>query len=186
MSDDKHKKINPVPPSSAELDSTLKTLKDQIQKLSIKQQYIINEWIKVWNKYLGFEKNFDPKRLKRYKHGELIHIHLGFNIGSEEGGSRFAIVMDNKNDKNSKIITVIPVSTLEEGETKEDLHESEVYLGKVIPDSEKEAYALPLHIRGISKIRIIKPKLAKHAVYMLGNDELAKIDNMLITLFTHK
>lgn len=144
---------------------------------------MLNAWIDTWEMYLRFEETFDSTKLKEYKRGEIIHIHLGYNVGREEGGSRFAVVMDNKNSVDSDIITIVPISSLDKGQTKDDLHWSEVYLGKVIPKSDIESYALPTQIRCISKIRIIKPKNTKHITYKLDSDKLTEIDNVIKLLF---
>lgn len=51
-------------------------------------------WLNDWMNFLSFEKDFSPKSLRRYKRGEIIKIHLGFNVGSEEGGLHYAVVLD--------------------------------------------------------------------------------------------
>jgi mRNA-degrading endonuclease toxin of MazEF toxin-antitoxin module len=173
-----------LPVVSSFLDAPLNNLKSQIMSLPTKQQQILSRWIDTWGTYIDFEKNFEPNRLKSYKRGEIIHIHLGYNVGNEEGGTRFAVVVENENEKNNGIITVIPISTLGNGQTAENLHHSEVYLGKIIPGSNEESRALLLHIRGISKIRIIKPKKASHVVYKLSDEKLTEIDNRIKLLFT--
>ncbi len=38
--------------------------------------------------------------LRRYKRGEIVKVHLGFNVGSEEGGLHYAVVLDKKTMQN--------------------------------------------------------------------------------------
>ena len=59
----------------------------------------LSYWITDWVNFLEFEPQFSPKSLRRYKHGEIIKVHLGFNIGSEEGGLHYAVVVDKDNAK---------------------------------------------------------------------------------------
>ena len=41
-------------------------------------------WLEDWTTFLAFESQFSPMSLRRYKRGEIIKVHLGFNVGSEE------------------------------------------------------------------------------------------------------
>ena len=54
-------------------------------------------WLKDWMTFLDFEKSFSPMSLRRYKRGEIVKVHLGFNVGSEEGGLHYAVVLDKNN-----------------------------------------------------------------------------------------
>ena len=45
-------------------------------------------WLEDYMKFLEYEPQFSPTSLRRYKRGEIIKVHLGYNIGSEEGGLR--------------------------------------------------------------------------------------------------
>ena len=51
-------------------------------------------WMENYIKYLKYETTFDPTSLKRYKRGEIVKVTLGYNIGSEEGGLHYAVVID--------------------------------------------------------------------------------------------
>ncbi|MDK2821462.1 MAG: mRNA interferase MazF [Clostridia bacterium] len=43
-----------------------------------------NHWIPIRNeKFLKKEKDFDPQTLIKYKRGNVVNAHLGYNIGSE-------------------------------------------------------------------------------------------------------
>ena len=40
-------------------------------------------WLQDWMTFLSFENEFSPMSLRRYKRGEIIKVHLGFNVGSD-------------------------------------------------------------------------------------------------------
>lgn len=170
----------------AKLDAALKELKSAIIKLSAKQQNIISEWLFVWARYLNFEKTFKPERLKYYKRGDIVHLHLGFNVGNEQGGAHYAVVVDNNNNRASGCVVVVPISSLESGKDADSLHGSEVFLGKIIPGSDIESYAQPLQIRCVSKLRIIKPKGEKDTSYSLSAEQMDNIDRKITEIFTKK
>lgn len=66
----------------------------------------LSYWMEDWTTFLNNEVGFDPKSLKRYKRGEIIRVHLGFNVGSEEGGLHYAVVLDKNNPKSSPVLTI--------------------------------------------------------------------------------
>lgn len=59
----------------------------KIQGKSDKLSY----WIEDWVTFLDFEPSFSPSSLRRYKRGEIVKAHLGYNVGSEEGGLHASI-----------------------------------------------------------------------------------------------
>jgi mRNA-degrading endonuclease toxin of MazEF toxin-antitoxin module len=141
--------------------------------LDNKRQNIFNDWLKTWTQYIQFEKSFNPSRLRFFKRGDIILAHFGYNIGNELGGTHYAVVVENNNNSLTGIITVIPISSLDSGQNK-NLHKSEVFLGSLINNT--ECYAMPLQIRSISKLRIIKPKYSGQAVTTISNCLLNEID----------
>ena len=92
----------------------------------------LSYWIEDWTTFLDFESEFSPKSLRRYKRGEIIKAHLGYNIGSEEGGLHYCVVIDKENSKNSPIITVIPLTSIKRKTDLEHLHKGNIYLGNEI------------------------------------------------------
>lgn len=64
---------------------------------SRKKADLICYWLKDYINFLSSEKDFDSKKLKRYKRGDVVKVHLGFRIGSEEGGLHYAVVLDTNN-----------------------------------------------------------------------------------------
>lgn len=160
----------------AKLDKALQELRAVVLTLSAKQQNIISEWLYVWARYIRFEKTFKPERLKYYKRGDIVHLHLGFNVGNEQGGTHYAVVVDNNNNRASGCVVVVPISSLEPGRSVDELHGSEIYLGQIIPNSDVVSYAQPLQIRCVSKLRIIKPKGENDISYSLSAEQMDNID----------
>lgn len=85
-------------------------------------------WLEDYVRLLSFESTFNPFFLKKYKRGDIIKVNLGYNIGNEEGGLHYCVVVDVENAKNSGIITVIPLTSYK----GKPLHYSSVFLGDEI------------------------------------------------------
>lgn len=185
MNQAKHKKQIKTEISEEELDLTLEVLKKSIKGIPPKQQHILSDWIEDWSKYLSFEKSFDPRRLVYYKRGDIVLVHLGFNVGSELGGPHYAVVVEKDNNLSNSNVVVIPLCSLEPGKTPCDLHKSEVFLGNVIPGTGKNSYAVPLQIRPVSKLRIIKPKNKEHNKFKLNSDQMTLLDDKIKQLYTY-
>ncbi|MBI6006009.1 type II toxin-antitoxin system PemK/MazF family toxin [Clostridium perfringens] len=122
-----------------EIRQTLRQVLDElecniVENLSTKQQKILTYWLNDWNEnFLSKEQEFNPKQLIKYKKGNIVKVHLGYNISSEQGGLHYGLVMDNNNNKNSNVITIIPIRSLEDYENEETINERfEVYLGKAL------------------------------------------------------
>lgn len=81
------------------------------ETVDMKKANIFSYWLKDYINYIRTEKDFNPINLKTYKRGDVIKVNLGFNIGSELGGLHYCIVIDKKNDRNSPVLTVIPLSS---------------------------------------------------------------------------
>ena len=52
--------------------------------------------------------------MKKYKRGRIIKANLGFNVGNEEGGLHYCIVLDKTNALSSGTLTVIPLTSIKE------------------------------------------------------------------------
>ncbi|MFV0351441.1 MAG: type II toxin-antitoxin system PemK/MazF family toxin [Oscillospiraceae bacterium] len=116
----------------------------------------------------------------KYKRGDIVLVEMGYNVGNEQGGKRYAVVIE-KNPVAQPVVTIVPIATLGGTKTRERLHESEVFLGEVLPGA--DSYAIPLHARAISKLRIIKPK-APPALAKLSVEQLDAIDAVIASYFT--
>lgn len=89
----------------------------------------LSYWLEDWTTFLEFESRFSPSSLRRYKRGEIIKAHLGYNVGSEEGGLHYCIVIDKKNPQNSPVITVVPPTSVKAKTDLEHLHLGNIYIG---------------------------------------------------------
>lgn len=110
---------------SAYLDSLIESQDNKQRSKADKLSY----WLKDWTTFLNFESNFSPRSLKRYKRGEIIKAHLGFNVGSEEGGLHYCVILDKNNSRNSSTVTVAPLTSLKPNTNIEHLYPGSVYLG---------------------------------------------------------
>lgn len=103
----------------------------------LKRADLISYWLKDFQVYISREKSFDPSRIKSYKRGDVIKVNLGFNVGSEQGGLRYAIVLDKNNKHNSKTITVIPLTSQKE---EKQIYERDIDLGRELYNRLKAKY----------------------------------------------
>ena len=86
-------------------------------------------WLQDWMTFLSFENEFSPMSLRRYKRGEIIKVHLGFNVGSEEGGLHYAVVIDKNNPKSSPVITIVPLTSVKPSTDISKLRGGSIFLG---------------------------------------------------------
>lgn len=174
------------------LEMTLNNLKNTIENLPIKNQRLIEQWIKSWDYYLKREKSFKPSQNIKYNPGDIITVCLGYNVGSEQGGNRPAVVIED-NDHSDKTVMIVPLSSLKKHETEKDVHKKNVYLGvlkeyNLITGQPKDTKnkALVNQMRAISKQRIIKPVKAGDTVIRLDSENLRKIYDKIIELYASK
>ncbi|MBS4161609.1 type II toxin-antitoxin system PemK/MazF family toxin [Klebsiella pneumoniae] len=163
--------------------SLLNDLMFIVENMDVKRGTIFLDWIQQQNQYLVWETNFDPKRLKRYKRGDIVLAHFGFNVGAEFGGLHYAVVVKN-DSKSNPMLNVIPLSSLKEGQTPDDLHPETVYLGNISGLNDKKSFAKMNQMRPISKLRIFKPKKANHQAFKLTDDQMDLIDEKIVKMFT--
>lgn len=89
----------------------------------------LSYWIKDWTKFLEYEQNFNASSLRRYKRGEIVKVHLGYNVGSEEGGLHYCVVVEKDNSRNSPVLTVVPLTSIKKKTDLEHLRPGEIDLG---------------------------------------------------------
>ena len=94
-----------------------------------KRSALIAYWLQDFTRYLLWEKEFSPQKLKRYERGDILKVNLGFNIGNEQGGMHYAVVLDKENAVRSGTITIIPLSSKK---PDKPLHPLDVDLGNDI------------------------------------------------------
>lgn len=167
------------------MNKQLKKLEHVIENMDEKRGGIFLEWLHNQNKYLVWEENFNPLKLKKYKRGEVVLAHFGFNVGSEYGGMHYAVVV-KKDKKSNPILNVVPLSSLKEGQTSTDLHSDEVYLGSIDGLNEKEAIAILNQMRPVSKIRVFKPRFSTDDLVLLSDPQLDAIDEKISSMYTKK
>lgn len=89
----------------------------------------LSYWLEDYIKFLTFEQNFSPTSLRRYKRGEIVKAHLGYNIGSEEGGLHYAIILDKENSIHNPVVTIIPLTSVKPNKDTSLLRKGEIFLG---------------------------------------------------------
>lgn len=115
---------NAIKSVSDYLDDLSKDTDDLKKEKAVKLAYWLNDYIR----FLKFEDNFEPQKCKKYKHGDIIKVHLGFNIGSEEGGLHYAVVIDKNNSIHSPTLTIVPLTSIKPDREKK-LYDNEVNCG---------------------------------------------------------
>lgn len=116
-------------------DLKLKAIDDLstfLDSLEQKQCRVLSYWISDYVRFLSKEDDFDPKKLIRYKRGSIVKVHLGYRIGSEEGGLHYAVVLDVKNALSSNTVTIIPLTSIKESTDLVNLHFTNINLGDEI------------------------------------------------------
>lgn len=95
-----------------------------------KKASVLSYWLCDYMRMLKREETFIPGKLKKYKRGEIVKVHLGYNIGSEQGGLHYAIVLDNNNKRSDSTVTVVPLSSVKNND--KPLYHARVPLGNTI------------------------------------------------------
>lgn len=115
----------------------LDTLIESSDTVDVKRVDLISYWLKDFQQYLIQEKTFDASKIKSYKRGDVVKVNLGFNVGSEQGGLRYAIILDKDNKHNAKTVTVIPLASQKEGKL---VNERDIHLGTELYNRLKAKY----------------------------------------------
>lgn len=95
----------------------------------LKKANLLSYWLKDYVKMISHEEKFEPTKNIAYKRGNIVKLNFGFNIGCEYGGLHYGVVLDNKNDHSSPVITVIPLTSLK---SDKEIHSNSVELGNEI------------------------------------------------------
>lgn len=168
---------------TAVMNRELTNLKSITEDMDEKRGSLFIDWLSNSNKYLQWETTFNPQYLRAYKRAEIVLANFGFNVGSEFGGMHFAVIVKNSS-KSNPIVNVVPLSSLNTGETEEDIHNDDVFLGVIAKLNEKEVKAIPSQLRPISKLRIYKPKVASDGVFKLSPDQMDDLDDKIRRIYT--
>lgn len=97
------------------INTLLTTYANSADPKKVKKAKLLSYWLYDYARLLKKEDTFSPASVKKLKRGDIIQIHLGFNLGSEEGGLHYAVVVSNFIPATSDVITIIPLSSKKEG-----------------------------------------------------------------------
>ena len=119
-----------------QISSSIKCISDFLKELSDqghnKKADLISYWIKDYVRFLKLEEEYDPKKSRKYKRGDVIKAHLGFRIGSEEGGLHYCVVLDKTPALSSPVLTVVPLTSVKKQDNLVYLPRGCVYIGNEI------------------------------------------------------
>lgn len=162
------------------LKSTLTMIGNTVRKWDYKKANIFLGWLETKLNYVKQENTYDPLKDNFYKRGEIVHVELGFNVGSEEGGGRFAVVLWAP--QKSKTMTIIPITSEKPGSRHNpDIH---VRLGELLEDGIVN-WAKVEQIRCVSKLRVTYPAKSKnYKNTKLSPDQMDEIDKRIKRLYT--
>lgn len=100
-----------------------------------KQADLLCYWLNDYIRFLKKEQTYDPKKGRKYQRGDIVKVHLGFRIGSEEGGLHYCVVLDKDNPLSSPILTVVPLTSVKDTNSINELPKGNIYLGNEIHNS---------------------------------------------------
>lgn len=124
------------------------------------ERALLINWLKQFSRYKAYERDFNPKKLKKYNFGDLIEVDFGYNVGRELRGPHFAVVVEN-NPRSKPTIMVVPLSSYMHNK-KESAYDIDLGIISSL-NSYKDSNgigsrALPDQMKAIDKIRIYYPK----------------------------
>ncbi|NHN33555.1 type II toxin-antitoxin system PemK/MazF family toxin [Paenibacillus agricola] len=175
---------------TTELDTALQQLKSVILTLDTKNQGLIEEWLGHYSGYLQKEATFDPlTETLKYDAGTILSVELGYNPGSELGGSHYAVVVED-NAKTSDTIMVIPLGSAKPNKTA---NWNDVDLGEIPEINRVSGYptgtksiAKVSQMRAVSKLRIKAPLKSGDQIIVVPSPQLRNLYNKIKDRFTTK
>jgi hypothetical protein len=94
-----------------DIDTYITGLQNSLDEKQCKKAMLVSYWLTDYIRFLKKEETFLPQKQLSYNRGSIIKVHLGFRIGSEEGGLHYAVVLDRKPKKSSPVLTIVPLSS---------------------------------------------------------------------------
>lgn len=162
------------------LKGILTFISNEVREWEHKRAKIFLDWLHKKLIFAQREKTYNPLEDNYYKRKDIVHVDFGFNVGSEIGGERFAIILWAP--QKSKNVTVIPITSEKIGSRHDpNIH---VCLGELIEDGIVN-WAKIEQIRCVSKMRVnySRKRLKNRRV----PDELMdRIDDVIKNLYTKK
>lgn len=147
----------------------------------LKKADLLAYWLENFSNYLLDEPRFDYSKIPSYKRGDVISVNLGFNVGSEQGGLHYAIVLDNDNQQSSPVITVVPLSSGKESDT----YERDIFLGNELYDKLKSKYdKLDISIKEDLQETLKIKKIIQQSLKNLKENPTENTEHELINLLT--
>ena len=159
----------------------------KLNQVCVNYQKIINKnlpykfsYLKDWklkeSKLLLKESSqYENKDIKRthkvYKRGTIIKADFGVNLGSEMSQIHFAIVLNNYDNQNNNVLTVVPLTSKK---SKYNLDLKNLVTDKLISKTNEELINIGL----IEEFKLMAPKL-----HMKANN---KIDQLYTILSYYK
>lgn len=64
-------------------------------------------WLRDYVRFL--RKEGEARIYKRFQRGDIVKVHLGYRVGSEEGGLHYAVVVSSTDSVKSPTLVVIPL-----------------------------------------------------------------------------
>lgn len=107
-----------------------KQLLEDLCDTNHKKSALISYWLNDYKRYLSSEDKFSPKNLVKYKRGTIVKVNLGFNLGNEQGGLHYCVVLNKNDTVNIPILNVVPLSSLKD--KHKSIHYTNVNLGNEI------------------------------------------------------
>ena len=138
-------------------------------------------WLEEYMTLLKREKDFKPNAYPDYQPGQIVKVNLGYNVGSEEGGLHYAVVVGNKNSKRSPVLNVVPLTSVKNNTDIKRLKNGQVFLGSELHDSleakmkllpsknqNPKAYLSDSEIRRYAKERKDFSKMKKESIALVN------------------
>lgn len=167
-----------VKPALEKLKNTLTKVGETIRNWELKRGKLFVNWLNKKIDYIEKEQDYDPLMDNYYKRRDIVHVDLGFNVGSEDGGGHYAIVLWAS--QKSKTITVIPITSEKPGSYhNKNIH---VPLEELLEDGVVN-WAKVEQIRCVSKLRVSYPNKPLK-VKKVPPELMNKIDGLIISLYT--
>lgn len=127
----KDNKINLKDKSIIHKDKSLNRLNvsflKHIELEEYKKSELLAYWIYDYAIYHDEEKTFNIAKSGAYSRGDVIKVHLGFNIGNELGGLHYCVVLNKYDNMRNGALNVIPLTSRKEDKKYDS---SSVNIGK--------------------------------------------------------
>lgn len=117
--------LNKIDTLTADYNTMLKDLANNSD--TYKKSALLYYWLRDYQRLLKNEDHYDPQFSPDLYRGSIVSVNLGFNVGSEQGGLHYGIVLYDT-PKRSPVTTIVPLISMKPGKdyTK---RESDVVLG---------------------------------------------------------